>query len=158
MCCFLEILRISCDTAPLESGLKIKIWNWAWYRAFKLHKQHTKSNFPFTPSRQFDTTMSDGQMKKTASNVKLRRYLPDFTFTPLNKGQFATQTSRSTPENFSHFLCCKWRLARPEHTNPLNEHSVRWSWFVFSCHLFFFPLAIKLTCDWFTANYDIART
>ena len=25
-----------------------------------------------------DTTKSDGQMKKTASNAKLRRYLPDF--------------------------------------------------------------------------------
>lgn len=77
--------------------------------------------------------MSDGQMKKTASNVKLRRYLPNFTFTPLNEGQFATHhSSRSTPENFSHLLCCKWRLRwRPEHTNALNEHSVRWSWFVF---------------------------
>ncbi|XP_071383943.1 GDP-L-fucose synthase-like isoform X1 [Centroberyx affinis] len=51
----------------------------------------------------FDTTMSDGQMKKTASNAKLRRYLPNFTFTPLQE-------------------------------------------------------AIKMTCDWFLANYDIART
>ncbi|XP_049925115.1 GDP-L-fucose synthase-like [Epinephelus moara] len=51
----------------------------------------------------FDTTLSDGQMKKTASNAKLRRYLPDFTFTPLKE-------------------------------------------------------AIKLTCDWFVANYDNART
>ncbi|XP_062421957.1 GDP-L-fucose synthase-like [Pungitius pungitius] len=33
----------------------------------------------------FDTTMSDGQMKKTASNAKLRRLLPDFSFTPLNE-------------------------------------------------------------------------
>ncbi|KAG7504939.1 hypothetical protein JOB18_019873 [Solea senegalensis] len=50
----------------------------------------------------YDTTMSDGQMRKTASNDKLRRYLPDFTFTPLDE-------------------------------------------------------AIKMTCDWFVANYDIAR-
>uniref|UniRef100_A0A3B4X3S0 GDP-L-fucose synthase n=1 Tax=Seriola lalandi dorsalis TaxID=1841481 RepID=A0A3B4X3S0_SERLL len=34
---------------------------------------------------QFDTTLSDGQMKKTACNSKLRRYLPDFTFTPLKE-------------------------------------------------------------------------
>uniref|UniRef100_A0A4W5PNP6 GDP-L-fucose synthase n=1 Tax=Hucho hucho TaxID=62062 RepID=A0A4W5PNP6_9TELE len=34
----------------------------------------------------FDTSKSDGQMKKTASNAKLRRYLPDFTFTPLSEG------------------------------------------------------------------------
>lgn len=51
----------------------------------------------------FDTTLSDGQMKKTASNAKLRRYFPDFTFTPLKE-------------------------------------------------------AIKMTCDWFVANYDVART
>ncbi|KAF5291844.1 hypothetical protein FQA39_LY14181 [Lamprigera yunnana] len=30
----------------------------------------------------FDTTKADGQYKKTASNAKLRRYLPDFKFTP----------------------------------------------------------------------------
>ncbi|KAG7505851.1 GDP-L-fucose synthase-like [Solea senegalensis] len=50
----------------------------------------------------YDTTMSDGQMRKTASIDKLRRYLPNFTFTPLDE-------------------------------------------------------AIKLTCDWLVANYDIAR-
>jgi GDP-L-fucose synthase len=30
----------------------------------------------------FDTTKADGQFKKTASNKKLRKYLPDFNFTP----------------------------------------------------------------------------
>lgn len=30
-----------------------------------------------------DTTKADGQYKKTASNNKLRCYLPDFQFTPL---------------------------------------------------------------------------
>ena len=51
----------------------------------------------------YDTTLSDGQVRKTASNAKLRRYLPDFSFTPLKE-------------------------------------------------------AIKMTCDWFMTNYDIART
>ncbi|XP_026217867.1 GDP-L-fucose synthase-like [Anabas testudineus] len=51
----------------------------------------------------FDTTLSDGQIKKTASNAKLRLYRPDFTFTPLQE-------------------------------------------------------AIKITCDWFVANYNTART
>ncbi|XP_051872969.1 GDP-L-fucose synthase [Pristis pectinata] len=50
----------------------------------------------------FDTTKSDGQYKKTASNSKLRKYLPDFQFTP-------------------------------------------------------FSQAVKETCDWFVANYDVAR-
>uniref|UniRef100_A0A8D1NPU8 GDP-L-fucose synthase n=1 Tax=Sus scrofa TaxID=9823 RepID=A0A8D1NPU8_PIG len=33
----------------------------------------------------FDTTKSDGQFKKTASNSKLRAYLPDFRFTPFKQ-------------------------------------------------------------------------
>jgi len=32
-----------------------------------------------------DTTRSDGQFKKTASNAKLRKYLPDFKFTPIKQ-------------------------------------------------------------------------
>lgn len=34
---------------------------------------------------EYDTTKSDGQYKKTASNAKLRRYLPDFKFTPFKE-------------------------------------------------------------------------
>lgn len=33
----------------------------------------------------FDSSKADGQFKKTASNTKLRRYLPDFNFTPFNQ-------------------------------------------------------------------------
>ncbi|XP_015994716.2 GDP-L-fucose synthase isoform X1 [Rousettus aegyptiacus] len=33
----------------------------------------------------FDTSKSDGQFKKTASNGKLRAYLPDFRFTPFKQ-------------------------------------------------------------------------
>lgn len=50
----------------------------------------------------FDITKSDGQFKKTASNSKLRKYLPDFKFTP-------------------------------------------------------FVQAVQESCDWFNANYDLAR-
>lgn len=32
---------------------------------------------------KYDTSKSDGQFKKTASNKKLRTYLPDFQFTPI---------------------------------------------------------------------------
>ena len=35
---------------------------------------------------KFDTDKSDGQFKKTASNAKLRRYQPDFAFTPMREG------------------------------------------------------------------------
>lgn len=33
----------------------------------------------------FDTSKSDGQFKKTASNAKLKKLLPDFKFTPFDK-------------------------------------------------------------------------
>jgi len=34
---------------------------------------------------EYDTTKSDGQYKKTASNAKLKKYLPDFKFTPFKQ-------------------------------------------------------------------------
>ncbi|XP_066153607.1 GDP-L-fucose synthase [Euwallacea fornicatus] len=41
--------------------------------------------FNFQGNVVFDTTKSDGQFKKTASNKKLRKYLPDFQFTPFSQ-------------------------------------------------------------------------
>lgn len=35
---------------------------------------------------EYDSSYSDGQFKKTASNVKLRKYLPEFKFTPMADG------------------------------------------------------------------------
>ncbi|XP_063087261.1 GDP-L-fucose synthase isoform X3 [Cavia porcellus] len=40
----------------------------------------------------FDTTKSDGQFKKTASNGKLRTYLPNFQFTPFKQAVKETCT------------------------------------------------------------------
>ncbi|NXX99162.1 FCL synthase, partial [Centropus bengalensis] len=40
----------------------------------------------------FDTTKADGQFKKTASNAKLRRYLPSFQFTPFRQAVKETCT------------------------------------------------------------------
>eukprot|EP00727_Mastigamoeba_balamuthi_P000521 m51a1_g10466 putative gdp-l-fucose synthetase (318) ;mRNA; r:45619-46922 len=37
----------------------------------------------YEPALVFDTSAADGQFKKTASNAKLRRLLPDFQFTPI---------------------------------------------------------------------------
>lgn len=39
----------------------------------------------FSGEVTFDSTKSDGQYKKTASNGKLRSYLPDFRFTPFKQ-------------------------------------------------------------------------
>lgn len=33
----------------------------------------------------YDTTKSDGQYRKTASNKKLRSFLPEFKFTPIDQ-------------------------------------------------------------------------
>lgn len=39
----------------------------------------------FTGPVEYETSRADGQYKKTASNAKLRRHLPDFKFTPIEK-------------------------------------------------------------------------
>jgi len=39
----------------------------------------------FTGEIVYDTSKADGQYKKTASNAKLRKYLPDFKFTPIEQ-------------------------------------------------------------------------
>lgn len=41
--------------------------------------------FDFKGKIVFDTTKADGQFKKTASNGKLRKFLPDFKFTDFNE-------------------------------------------------------------------------
>ncbi|MCL4136300.1 UNVERIFIED_CONTAM: hypothetical protein GTU68_047867 [Idotea baltica] len=41
--------------------------------------------FKFEGEVIFDTAKADGQYKKTASNAKLRKYLPDFQFTPIEQ-------------------------------------------------------------------------
>ncbi|XP_044737516.1 probable GDP-L-fucose synthase isoform X2 [Chrysoperla carnea] len=41
--------------------------------------------FNFKGNLVFDTSAADGQYKKTANNGKLRKYLPDFQFTPFNQ-------------------------------------------------------------------------
>ncbi|KAK6645188.1 GRR1-like protein 1 [Polyplax serrata] len=41
--------------------------------------------YNFKGSIIFDTSASDGQFKKTASNAKLRKYLPEFQFTPFSQ-------------------------------------------------------------------------
>ncbi|KAF3835529.1 hypothetical protein F7725_028087 [Dissostichus mawsoni] len=73
----------------------------------------------------------------TASNAKLHRYLPEFTFTPFTQGGTDCWSGRLDAE----FL-----------------HEVH---FDYICSLFSFFLlsltALKETCDWFVANYDSAR-
>ncbi|XP_058030365.1 GDP-L-fucose synthase isoform X3 [Ahaetulla prasina] len=59
----------------------------------------------------FDESKSDGQFKKTASNAKLRRYLPDFQFTPFDQGEvqavniLASAPSSRNLDKFQGFAC-----------------------------------------------------
>lgn len=39
-----------------------------------------------TPAPGYDASKADGQLKKTASNKKLRSYLPDYKFKPIREG------------------------------------------------------------------------
>ncbi|KXS13290.1 GDP-keto-6-deoxymannnose 3,5-epimerase/4-reductase [Gonapodya prolifera JEL478] len=44
----------------------------------------------FKGDYRWDSTKADGQLKKTASNAKLRKYLPDFKFTPFDQAMEET--------------------------------------------------------------------
>lgn len=77
---FLWVLRDYEETEPIilsvsgEEEISIKEAAEAVAEAYK-----------FTGEWKYDTTRSDGQYKKTASNDKLRKYLPDFKFTPFQE-------------------------------------------------------------------------
>lgn len=58
-------------------------------KAFNLNREVT-----------FDTTKSDGQYKKTADNSKLRKFLPNFKFTPFETG--ISETVKWFEENYEN--------------------------------------------------------
>lgn len=47
--------------------------------------QSIARSFNFKGKLEFDTSKADGQYKKTASNAKLRSFLPDFQFTEFDQ-------------------------------------------------------------------------
>lgn len=53
--------------------------------SIKQLSEEIAKSFNFQGDIVYDTTKADGQYKKTASNAKLRKYLPDFEFTPFNE-------------------------------------------------------------------------
>ena len=55
--------------------------------------------FEFKGKIVFDTSAADGQYKKTASNSKLRKYLPDFQFTAFE--QAIKETVKWYKENYN---------------------------------------------------------
>lgn len=86
---------------------------------------------------QFDSSKADGQFKKTASNAKLVKLLPEFQFTPFHQGRFKLACISSCQDHMSHMLR-NW----PPH------------------HLLWFVLwsALEESVQWFMKNYDSART
>jgi len=59
---------------------------------------HIIEAMEFKGTVEYDTTKSDGQYKKTASTKKLRKYLPDFAFTPIKQG--ITETVKWFVDNY----------------------------------------------------------
>lgn len=57
--------------------------------------------FDFKGPYEFDATKPDGQFKKTASNGKLKKYLPGFKFTPFEEGKFQLYSTQILRCHFS---------------------------------------------------------
>lgn len=77
---FLWVLRDYNETEPIilsVSGEEEK--------SIKEAAQSVAKAYGFEGEWIYDTTRSDGQFKKTASNDKLRQMLPDFKFTPFDE-------------------------------------------------------------------------
>lgn len=79
---------------------------------------------------KYDTTKSDGQFKKTASNAKLRRYRPDFKFTPFKQGKAASfkqifdlraRSQSPTSANSSCQRVCRLVCQEPRHCPSLED-------------------------------------
>ncbi|CAK8697960.1 GDP-L-fucose synthase-like [Clavelina lepadiformis] len=77
---FLWVLREYEETEPiiLSVGEEEEI-------SIKEAAELVVKGFDFKGELIYDTTRSDGQYKKTASNEKLRKYLPEFKFTPIDQ-------------------------------------------------------------------------
>ena len=68
--------NVSCIVSPPESS-EITIYNLV---------ENICSVFEFSGEILCDTSYSDGQYKKTTNDDELKKYLPDFNFTPLQTG------------------------------------------------------------------------
>lgn len=68
---------------------------------------------------QFDSSKADGQFKKTASNAKLLKYLPDFKFTPFETGQCYLSIE------FKSVTSLPWPEAYPLHSTQRDRRMVR---------------------------------
>jgi hypothetical protein len=77
---------------------------------------------------QHDTSKADGQFKKTASNTKLRKYLPDFKFTPMKQGWPVYVPSRFALMPCSLLSCQRnlWLVQSQLRICTEVEQSFRW--------------------------------
>ncbi|KAF5924806.1 hypothetical protein HPG69_014467 [Diceros bicornis minor] len=72
-----------CSAVPQSDLARLFIW---------VLREYNEVEPIILSGTQFDTSKSDGQFKKTASNGKLRAYLPDFRFTPFKQAVKETCT------------------------------------------------------------------
>ncbi|KTF74379.1 hypothetical protein cypCar_00050083, partial [Cyprinus carpio] len=93
---FLWVLREYDEVEPIilsvgeEDELTVKDAVDAVVEAFRFEGKVITYSRTLTKRSQYDTSKSDGQIKKTASNAKLRKYLPDFKFTPFKQAILET--------------------------------------------------------------------
>merc|ERR1712147_391274 len=73
---FLWVMREYEETEPIILSVS---------EAEEISIKEAAEAYGFTGEWIYDTTRSDGQFKKTACNDKLRKYLPDFKFTPFDE-------------------------------------------------------------------------
>lgn len=67
----------------------------------------------FTGEVVYNTEKADGQYKKTASNLKLRKYLPDFEFTPFEKAMNESVTWFIENFETARKWCCPFFIINP---------------------------------------------
>lgn len=65
---------------------EISIGQAAQLIAGSFSKKFSDESSQFQIQIEYDLNCSDGQFKKTANNKKLRGFLPDFKFTPIQQG------------------------------------------------------------------------
>ena len=70
----------------------------------------------FSGILKYDTQFSDGQLKKTASDKELKKYLPNFKFTSLDQG--LKETINFFISNYSFFSLMTF-------SNPITNISTR---------------------------------
>lgn len=84
----------------------LQTWLWALMQLNCFGEFHVVSQ---TSNLKFDKSKADGVFKKTASNAKLRKYRPDFKFTPFDKGERVLELWQTSVDLILAGLTCSFK-------------------------------------------------